>query len=234
MREGREKGRKEFNEDTRQLDRRFAFSAFTSRPFTPYFAAHREAIRGATRVPKGFKERGSRPILLFSLQLFPLSSSSLTHEREPTRARPSFPPREERPPSQDPRIASILKIPDAKVPGASRGRYWKTYRCLLIYSSAFNRTSDGIFGRNFFMIIQFFPSIPIVGHRWPIPGPAFLHLGGSNSLLRACQQRKPYTTHPRPFSTPTFLSCKWPDLIRPYCREQHPESHSFRSFVNSF
>lgn len=86
-REGKRREGKEFNEDTRQLDRRFAFSAFASltfRPFAPYFPAHREAIRGATRVPKGFKERGSRPILLLSFPPPPLGT--LTHEREPTRA----------------------------------------------------------------------------------------------------------------------------------------------------
>lgn len=188
--------------------------------------------RLASRKGSKSEDPGQFFFSLFNSSLFP-PPPLRTNENQHARAQAFLLERKDRD-SQDPRIASILKIPDAKVPGASRGRYWKTYRCLLIYSSAFNRTSDGIFGRNFFMIIQFFPSIPIVGHRWPIPGPAFLHLGGSNSLLRACQQRKPYTTHPRPFSTPTFLSCKWPDLIRPYCREQHPESHSFRSFVNSF
>lgn len=49
---------------------------------------------------------------------------------------------------------SILKIPGAQVPGPRR--YWKSYRRLLIYSPAFN-ASDEIFGRNFFMIIQFIP-----------------------------------------------------------------------------
>lgn len=91
-------------------------------------------------IPKGFKERG--PGQLF----FSLSARTNQHAR----ARQTISPRSSR-------IASILKIPDAKVRAA--GDIGKPI-------DAFSSTRwhsiepDRIFGRNFFMIIQFFPSRP--------------------------------------------------------------------------
>lgn len=108
----------------------FQLSPLTFRPLLPLIDGRFDEH------PERVQRARSRPALLFPLRA-----------HEPTRARS---PRSSR-------IASILKIPDAKVRAA--GDIGKPI-------DAFSSTRwhsiepDRIFGRNFFMIIQFFPSRP--------------------------------------------------------------------------
>lgn len=83
------------------------------------------------------------------------------------------------------------------------------------------RSPYEIFGRNFFMIIQF---IPRVSGRAKCIG----------SAVTGCTDT--YLTYPHiPDGLPDLLFCKWSDLIRPYTAgNSRPDKESRPSSVNSF